>query len=135
MKRKKFIIGGIIILIAIGSLGFMAFRGSATYYYTVSEVLGKGSSILNQNARVEGQVVPESVNKVTTANNMIKFILADDNNNSSQIPVLYQGTVPDTFKEGNDVVVEGHVNSTGTFEANQIIVKCPSKYAPTQPAQ
>ncbi len=134
--RKKFLIGGLIILVAIGSLGFMAFRGAATFYFKVSEISGKSSNFVNQNIRVEGQVATGSLEQVKTgAANLYKFTIVDDQDANSQLPVSYQGALPDTFKEGNDAVVEGRINSSGYFEAQQIIVKCPSKYAPATPAQ
>ena len=131
MGKKKFLIGGIIILIAIGSLGFMAFQGAATYYYTVSEVLGKGSAMYDQNIRVTGQVAPNSVIRESTGGNILRFTL-DDRDNDNVLAVTYKGAIPDAFKEGNDAVVEGKISSSGVFEAQQIIVKCPSKYEPQQ---
>lgn len=132
MGKKKFLIGGIIILIAIGSLGFMAFQGAATYYYTVGEVTGKGSAMYDQNIRVSGQVTPNSVIRESTGSNLLKFTLVDRDNNTNRLMVAYKGAVPDAFKEGNDAVVEGKISSSGVFEAEQIIVKCPSKYEPQQ---
>jgi cytochrome c-type biogenesis protein CcmE len=130
MGKKKYLIGGIIILLAIGSLGFMAFRGAATYYYTVSEILGKGSAIYGQNVRIAGQVATGSVQKLQPNENAIQFVLVDLDSSSSRVSVNYKGAIPDAFKEGNEAVVEGHMTPTGAFYAQQIIVKCPSKYEP-----
>jgi cytochrome c-type biogenesis protein CcmE len=44
------------------------------------------------------------------------------------MPVSYRGTVPDLFKAGADVVVEGKLNAAGTFEADVLLTKCASKY-------
>jgi cytochrome c-type biogenesis protein CcmE len=46
------------------------------------------------------------------------------------LPVIYQGVVPDTFKVGNEVVVEGTLKSNGIFQAYTLMPKCPSKYEP-----
>jgi cytochrome c-type biogenesis protein CcmE len=131
MGRKKFLIGAIIILVAAGSLGFMAFRGAATYYYTVSEALAKENTLSGQNIRVAGQVAIDSVVQDGTTNH-ISFVLLDTSDSNQSLAVRYQGEVPDAFKAGNDAVVEGHLSSPGIFEAQQIIVKCPSKYEPKQ---
>ena len=40
----------------------------------------------------------------------------------------YTGVVPDTFKDGADVVLEGSLNGRGEFEAATMLAKCPSKY-------
>ena len=131
-KRKKFLIGGIIILLAIGSLGFMAFKGAATYYYTVTEAIAPGNSLSGQNIRVAGQVAPGSVVQEASNNKNISFVLLDTINTGDHLSVTYNGNLPDAFKEGNDAVVEGSLSSSGVFKAQQIIVKCPSKYVPKE---
>ena len=47
------------------------------------------------------------------------------------VPVVYTGTVPDLFRTGRDVVVDGRMRS-GVFIAvpNTLVTKCPSKYSP-----
>lgn len=130
--KKKYLIGGILILVAIGSLSFMAFRGAATYYYTVSEVKAQGNAIYGQNIRIAGEVVPGTVEQLKTGRTAIQFVLSDMENTSQRLPVFYQGAVPDAFKEGNEAVVEGRLDATGVFNAGQIIVKCPSKYVPKE---
>jgi cytochrome c-type biogenesis protein CcmE len=47
------------------------------------------------------------------------------------VPVMYKGTVPDLFRTGRDVVVDGRLMN-GVFVAvpNTLVTKCPSKYQP-----
>jgi cytochrome c-type biogenesis protein CcmE len=131
LKQKKFLIGGIIILIAIGVLSFMAFKGAATYYYTVSEVITQKSSMVDKNIRVAGKVVEGSLVQ-EKSNNTINFVLTDTVDLTKTIQISYKGAVPDAFKEGNDAVVEGQLSGSNIFKAQQIIVKCPSKYVPKE---
>ena len=126
LRKKKFLIGGIIIFLAIGYLGFMSFQGSATYYYTVSELVEQGSSIYDKNVRVSGPVAPGSV-ETESGSLVLRFAIIEG---EKSLPVVYQGVVPDSFKVGNDIVIDGHLDSTGIFQANTILVKCPSKYVP-----
>jgi cytochrome c-type biogenesis protein CcmE len=53
--------------------------------------------------------------------------------NAARVPVVYHGSVPDLFKTGRHVVVEGTYRD-GVFVAkrNSLITKCPSKYAPAK---
>ena len=44
------------------------------------------------------------------------------------MPVVYTGIIPDTFTAGAEVTVEGHLESSGVFQANTIFANCPSKY-------
>ena len=131
LKQKKLIIGGIIILAAIGILSFISFKGAATYYYTVSEVLTTQSNLGNQNIRVAGKVIEGSIVREKSGNTIV-FILADLVDPTKRVNITYQGAVPDAFKEGNEAVVEGKLSDTDSFKAQQIIVKCPSRYVPKE---
>ena len=65
----------------------------------------------------------------------LHFILRDakGSNNAARVPVRYTGTVPDLFRIGREVVVEGSLHN-GTFVAKPgtLSTKCPSKYAPAK---
>lgn len=124
MKKKKFFIAGIIVFLAIAYLGYIGFRGAATYYLTVSEFLEQGSAIYGENVRVNGQVVSGSVEQKGL---MLRFTI---NEGGKNLPVVYKGVVPDTFRVGADVVVEGKLNPDGIFEAHTLMPKCPARYVP-----
>jgi len=126
LRQRKLLISGIIVFLAIGHLGFIGFQNSTTYYYTVSELTGQRSAIYDQNVRVHGQVAPGSVEH-EAAGLILRFIITDG---EESLPVFYQGVIPDSFKVGSDVVVEGHLNSDGIFQASMLMPKCPSKYVP-----
>ncbi|MFC1980106.1 cytochrome c maturation protein CcmE [Chloroflexota bacterium] len=126
LKKKRFLFGGIIVFIAIGYLGFMGFQSSATYYYTVSELVEQGSSIYGQNVRVNGLVSPGYVEQ-EPGGLTLRFTVTEG---ERSLPVIYHGVVPDTFKVGSEVVVEGHLNSDGVLQSDTILTKCPSKYVP-----
>jgi cytochrome c-type biogenesis protein CcmE len=65
----------------------------------------------------------------------LHFVLRDakGSNSTTRVPVSYQGTVPELFRTGREVVVEGSLQN-GTFVAKQgsLSTKCPSKYAPAK---
>jgi cytochrome c-type biogenesis protein CcmE len=56
---------------------------------------------------------------------VLLFEMADE---SGSIPVMYEGVRPDMFQDGAQVVVEGKHSSNDVFEANALLLKCPSKY-------
>ena len=122
--KPKFIIGAVIILIAMGALGYQSFVSSATYYYTVSEFAEQQSSFADKNVRVAGNVTDGTIEK---QGNILKFTMSDG---LKDLTVVYQGVVPDTFKAGIEAVVQGKLNSDGIFEASELMAKCPSKYEP-----
>jgi cytochrome c-type biogenesis protein CcmE len=64
--------------------------------------------------------------------NALRFRLRDRDGTAS-VPVVYRGSVPDLFKPGREVVVDGRLVG-GTFMAvrDTLVTKCPSKYAPAK---
>ena len=60
----------------------------------------------------------------------LRFSLRDVKG-ATAVPVVYKGTVPDLFRTGRDVVVDGRLRD-GVFVAvpNTLVTKCPSKYSP-----
>ena len=123
-KKLKFIVGGVIVVIAIGFLGYQGFVSSATYYYTVSEFAAQQSNFADKNVRVAGNVTDGTIERQGTT---LKFAMAEG---SDDLKVVYKGVVPDTFKAGIEAVVLGKLNSEGIFEATELLAKCPSKYEP-----
>ncbi len=124
MKRKKFIIGGIILALALVVLVYMGLKGSPTY--TVSEFLQPQNKVAGQMVRVQGTVESGTVEQ-KAADLSLKFTMAQGGAN---LPVTYKGVVPDTFKAGGDIIVEGKLDPSGTFVATTLMPKCPSKYTP-----
>ena len=128
LKRKRVIFAGAIVLMAIGFLIYIGLSQFATYYYTVSEFVAQSESLSGEQVRVTGQIIPDSVIQDTN-NFTINFTITDG---ETSLPVVYQGVVvPDTFKAGTDIVVEGRSDQQGVFHASKLITKCPSKYEPS----
>ena len=124
LRRKRFLIVGLAVAIALGYLGFTAFQGASMYYLTVDELLARNDAY-GERVRVMGKVEDGSVVR-NSETNTLRFAVTDENGMS--LPVVYSGMVPDAFKHGADVVVEGSLTRAGTFEADSLLVKCPSKY-------
>jgi cytochrome c-type biogenesis protein CcmE len=130
LKNKKFIIGAVIVLIAAAILGYVGFMGTGTYYYDVGEFLDKETTLAGQTIRVSGivdQTAPPAKVGLT-----YHFTLLDVTNQNLKLSVVYNGTTPpDTFKPGQQAVVEGKYDTaSGSFKGTSIIVKCGSKYEP-----
>ncbi|MEE9583484.1 MAG: cytochrome c maturation protein CcmE [Dehalococcoidales bacterium] len=128
LKKKRFLIGGLIIGLAVIFLGYMGFISGASYYYEVGELLDLGSSVYDQALRVNGEVAPGVVKEAKELT--LRFTIIDTTGRDASLPVVYRGVVPDTFKVGNQVVVEGKYIPDGIFEATAIQTKCASKYLP-----
>ncbi len=124
MKRKKLKFG-IGIGIIVGVVAWQAvsgFQESKTYYVTVNELTHAGKS--RERIRVGGIVAEGSIDR---KGGQVSFRLAQDTNS---IPVVYMGTdtLPDTFVDGAQAVVEGDYTQGAELRAEKIQAKCASKY-------
>ena len=121
--NKKIAFGTIVIVLVVGYLFWSGMKDSAVYFHTVSEFMQKQQELAGKGTRVNGKLVPGSIN-FDAKNLILTFQITDGD---QTLNVKYHGVAPDTFSEAVSVVVEGkYVN--GTFEATHIMTKCPSKY-------
>ncbi len=128
-KKKKFVIGGIIILIGVILLAYIGFQAGATYYYEVGELLGKADTLYDKTVKVGGEVAPDVEQELGKPTH---FTLIDITDRITTLPIVYTGSLPDTFQVERHVIVEGQYTPSGVFEAKSIMTKCPSKYEPAQ---
>jgi len=127
-KKLKPIIISVVILAAVGYLVFAGLRDTMTYYLTVSEVLANPQEVRGENTvRVGGKVTQDSV-EWDPKNLRLDFKIEDMEDSASSLTVSYKGVVPDSFKPGIDVLLEGKYKGEGKFSAAVIMPKCGSKY-------
>lgn len=123
-KRTKIILASSAILLIIGYLIYAGIRDTMTYYLTVSEVIAGNGETGTGPIRIGGTVSPSSVKWDPRALHLA-FEIGDGKSN---LEVLYKGVVPDSFKPGGEVVLEGVYQKGGKFVATAIMPKCASKY-------
>lgn len=118
------------LILFLGGLGYLIYSGisqDSVYFLNVSEALAMDESELGQ-ARLFGKVAPRNIESKKGGLGVV-FDLSDQKEAAQIIRVDYSGAVPDTFKEGVEVIVEGNfVNGNERFRATSLITKCPSKY-------
>jgi cytochrome c-type biogenesis protein CcmE len=81
-----------------------------------------------QTYRVGGRVVPGSVSR---PDGILKFRLANPGGTDGKtISITYAGTVPDTFRESRDIIIDVQPGKDGVFvgQGNSLLTKCPSKF-------
>ncbi len=124
----SFIIGGLVILAAVIYLVYANTQANAVYYMTVSEL--KSCTIcLTQSVRVAGVVQQGSIVR-DDQKQLVSFTITQG---KQQLAVTYSGVVPDIFRPGIEVVVEGHYPGHGPFQAQNLLAKCPSKFQAATP--
>jgi len=122
----KFLAAGAIIVSAITYLAFAGMKdGWVQYHLTVDEFAGK-PEFKAQRVRLAGQVA-ESGLVIGSGRLGARFNLQGQ---TTTLPVSYGGVLPDLFKAGCDVVIEGRADSVGVFRADLLMTKCASKYDP-----
>ena len=121
-KKWKFGIGIGIILAVVTWEGYSSFQENKMYYVTVSELTQVQAS--RRHVRVGGVVAQGSIER---RGGQVSFRLSQD---TRSIPVTYVGsdTLPDTFKDGAQAIVDGDYLASGDFRADRIQAKCASKY-------
>jgi len=124
-RKIKIIVGAAVVAIAVGALLWVGVGRGSVYYYTVSELLAKGPQ---QQVRVSGELVGGTVQGLGTTT--LKFVLHDRDKSDQTISVVYNGAIPDSFRDQADseVVAEGDLLAGGSFAATVLTPKCPSKY-------
>jgi cytochrome c-type biogenesis protein CcmE len=124
--KKRYLLGGGILLAAVAYLLYMSLGSSVSYYVTVSEFFDRVNELHDTNVRVAGKIAPDSVDWNSEALEL-RFNIIEG---GDDMAVLYEGARPSGFKAGSDILVEGKYHSDGIFRASQLILKCPSKYEP-----
>jgi cytochrome c-type biogenesis protein CcmE len=126
--KKKYLIGGLLLVIVVGYLLYLSFGNSVSYYVTVSEFSARGSELYDTTVRVAGKIMDTPI-EWDAQDLQLKFDITEG---GETMAVIYQGARPSGFKEGSDILVEGKCHSDGIFRASQLIMKCPSKYEPVE---
>jgi cytochrome c-type biogenesis protein CcmE len=124
-SRAKFIVGGTIIgLTVVGLVVWaMARPGSTAFYLTTSEVTARGPTSGAQPYRVNGNVVPGTVERDGLDTT---FAITDG---STNVVVHTNRPLPDAFRDDADTEVVALGSFDGrTFNATEVLAKCPSKF-------
>ena len=124
MTMAKLFTGIVVIGGGIGYFVYQTMQSSWAYYYSVDDFSVTSPAAQEYSFRLAGRVKPGSVQR-DLENVTLRFTLAGAD---SELPVQYQGAVPDSFVENREVVVEGRLAATGTFQADRLMTRCESKY-------
>ncbi|MFQ5860414.1 MAG: cytochrome c maturation protein CcmE, partial [Dehalococcoidia bacterium] len=124
--RTKLFLGVGILALAIGYLVYIAFPGNTLYYLTVGELLNtQGTAAEARTVRVIGKLVPDSFQR-DRGSVTARFVITDG---TQTLPASYQGVLPDLFfNPHSDILLEGRYAQDGQFQADNVIIKCPTKY-------
>jgi cytochrome c-type biogenesis protein CcmE len=126
--NTKYLAGGLLLLLFVGYLSVQmvqATRSTGAYYMTVNELHAQGVELLGQRVRVSGDVVG-GTEDWDSSNVVLRFSISDES--GGQLPVVFFGPRPDNFQRAASAIIEGELQPDGTFQAETLLLKCPSRY-------
>ncbi len=128
-QKLLYVLAVFLLLGGAGVLFFSAASQDAVYFLNVSEARSLPDRY-EKPFRLFGEVAARDLQR-GKAGLGVKFILLDKDEKKLFVRVAYKGAVPDTFKAGIEVILEGRFDpKTDTFVASSLMTKCPSKYEP-----
>ncbi len=131
MKGKNVkITAGVLVIVAAIAYLIISGMSSATpaYALTVQQALA-GQGTADKYYRIEANI--DAAHAQWNGDKTpveLKFDLYDPSNPEKKLTVIYNDVKPDNFSEATQAVVQGKFNPDGTFHADQLLLKCPSKY-------
>lgn len=156
MKINKFVIGGVLILGAVVFLIWSATASTSEYFLTIDELHAKGSSIVDKNLRVAGAVIGDTIQydpQTLTLTFEVAHVSGDNaqletegglaealhqavlDPSRERMTVVYVGPKPDLLRNEAQAIVTGHLGADGIFYADELLLKCPTKYEEAVPNQ
>ncbi|MBT3338480.1 MAG: cytochrome c maturation protein CcmE [Anaerolineae bacterium] len=156
MQRSKFIIGGLLILAAVVYLIASSTQASAEYFMTIEEVQTQKSEITGKSLRISGAVIGDTIEydpDTLTITFEVAHVTGDNNEieengglaqalhdavidpDRSRLVVNYTGPIPDLLKNEAQAIMTGQLAADGIFYADELLLKCPTKYEEALPEQ
>ena len=127
-KRITFIVVGLAGLALAAYLVASAFRNNLVFFFSPTDVAAKKAPV-GRTFRIGG-LVQQGTLKRDGLN--VQFIVTDT---AASIPVVYNGILPDLFKEGRGCVAQGKIGADGVFHAEQVLAKHDENYMPPEAGQ
>jgi cytochrome c-type biogenesis protein CcmE len=155
-NRVKFVIGGLLVVVAVIVMVISATRNSAQFFLTVAELKDSQEELVGKNLRVSGAVIGESI-QVGSEDGTLYFTIAHipgdedeiaarggleavlhqavDALDNPHLAVSYAGAKPDMLRDEAQAILTGTLNEEGVFIAEELLLKCPTKYEEALPNQ
>ncbi len=152
----KFYVGGFLIAAAIVYLIFSASRESAQYFTTIDELMADPAAYHNRNLRISGAVLGDSIvydaqalkltftvahvpgdNAEIEAQGGLAMALhtAVNDPQRTRMLVVYHDVKPDLLRNEAQAIMTGKLGDDGVFYADELLLKCPTKYEDSVPEQ
>ena len=122
-QRLGLLVLGVAALAGATALVLIAFNDNLVFFYGPSELTAKSIAV-DRRVRIGGLVEAHSLSRAADG---ISFRITDG---SADVAVVYQGPLPDLFREGQGAVAEGKLRPDGVFAASTVLAKHDENYMP-----
>ncbi|MCH7663019.1 MAG: cytochrome c maturation protein CcmE [Chloroflexi bacterium] len=154
--RGKFLFGGLVILSAVVYLIVSSTLTGAQFFLTVEELIERSDSLLGKPIQVTGAVIEDTI-EYDAENLILKFTivhmpadnallneeggLADalhaavEDESRQRLEIVYYGVKPDLLQHEAQAIMSGTLGDDGLFYADELLLKCPTRYEEALPEQ
>lgn len=126
-KRLNWLLGMLVLAALVISLSLYALKQNINLFYTPSQLTAEKITT-GRLFRLGGQVKKGSL-KQNKQHLLVSFLVSDK---VGDIRVEYRGVLPDLFREGQAVVIEGSLDPVGIMQATQVLAKHDERYRPAK---
>ena len=135
--KPKYLLGGALLVMAVAVVIIQGMASSAQYFLTVGELRTKGPDIQSQNLRISGAVIGDSIDFNAQTLHLEFDIVDTVEKIGTQQPlrIEYEGPKPDLLQDHAQAIIEGRLTADGTFRADSLLLKCPTRYEEQFPQQ
>ena len=130
-KQQRLMLAAVALLLLGGAsaLVLSALSDSVAFFVTPSDI-ATGKVDADKRFRLGGLVVDGSVER-GAEDGLVQFRLTDQ---AHEVPVRYQGILPDLFRDGQGIVAQGVLGNDGVFTASEVLAKHDENYMPPEVA-
>jgi cytochrome c-type biogenesis protein CcmE len=155
-SRSKFVIGGLLIVVAIAFLIVSSTKATAQYFMTIDELIANEGGMLDRDIKISGAVIGESIayeaesltlrfkivnmpadlDEINAAGGLaevLRQVVTDPS--ASSLEVVYIGPRPDLLRHEAQAIITGRLGEDGLFHADKLLLKCPTRYESDIPVQ
>jgi cytochrome c-type biogenesis protein CcmE len=154
--RSKFLVGGLLVLAAVIYLIVSSMKANAEFFLTVEELRAQQQELAGKNLRISGAVIGDTIqydadtltltfevahvpgdNAEIEAQGGLALVLHEAvmDLTRARLKVAYTGPKPDLLQNEAQAIMTGHLGEDGVFYADELLLKCPTKYEEAVPEQ
>ena len=125
--RAKLSIALVLVTAALVYFAFVAFDGATVSYLSVAQAIDESPTASDRQVGVSGKLVQDSY--IRDADGLTARFSLEDEDGSDQIRIVYRGEIGQVFfNDHSEIILQGQKLADGSFTADNLTVRCPSKY-------